>query len=107
MHGINRLVSMAVRTVLRLGDPRLRQPAQHVIDVADPALRQLITDLDDTVAACSGAGLAATQIGMPLRVVLFGGGGPNPRYPDAPPLPRTLLINPVLTPLGPERYGAW
>ena len=107
MHGINRLVSMAVRTVLRLGDPRLRQPAQHVIDVADPALRQLITDLDDTVAACSGAGLAAPQIGVPLRVVLFGGGGPNPRYPDAPPLPRTLLINPVLTPLGPERDGAW
>ena len=98
---------MAVRTVLRLGDPRLRQPAQPVIDVADPALRQLITDLDDTMAACSGAGLAAPQIGVSLRVVLFGGGGPNPRYPDAPPLPRTLLINPVLTPLGPERDEGW
>lgn len=49
----------------------------------------------------AGAGLAAPQIGVPLRVVLFGGGGPNPRYPDAPAIPRTVLINPVLTPLGP------
>lgn len=98
---------MAVRTVLRLGDPRLRQRAQVVADVRDPALRQLIVDLEDTMAACSGAGLAAPQIGVPLRVVLFGGGGPNPRYPDAPPLPRTLLINPVLTPFGPEREEAW
>lgn len=93
---------MAVRTVLRLGDPRLRQSAGAVLDVHDPALRQLIADLEDTMVACSGAGLAAPQIGVPLRVVLFGGGGPNPRYPDAPPLPRTLLINPVLTPLGGE-----
>lgn len=98
---------MAVRTVLRLGDPRLRQRAQVVADVRDPALRQLIVDLEDTMAACSGAGLAAPQIGVPLRVVLFGGGGPNPRYPDAPAIPRTLLINPVLTPLGPEREEAW
>jgi peptide deformylase len=98
---------MAVRTVLRLGDPRLRQRAQVVADVRDPALRQLIVDLEDTMAACSGAGLAAPQIGVPLRVVLFGGGGPNPRYPDAPAIPRTLLINPVLTSLGPEREEAW
>lgn len=98
---------MAVRTVLRLGDPRLRQRAQAVVDAHDPDLRQLITDLEDTMAACSGAGLAAPQIGVPLRVVLFGGGGPNPRYPDAPPLPRTLLINPELTPLGQERDAAW
>jgi peptide deformylase len=98
---------MAVRTVLRLGGPRLRQSADAVLDVHDPALRQLIADLQDTMAACSGAGLAAPQIGVPLRVVLFGGAGPNPRYPDAPPLPRTLLINPVLTPLGPDREEAW
>lgn len=98
---------MAVRTVLRLGDPRLRRCAQPVVDVADPALRQLMVDLEDTMAACSGAGLAAPQIGVPLRVVLFGGGGPNPRYPDAPAIPRTLLINPVLTPLGPERDEGW
>jgi len=98
---------MAVRTVLRLGDPALRQRAQPVVDVHDPALRQLIVDLEDTMAACSGAGLAAPQIGVPLRVVLFGGGGPNPRYPDAPAIPSTLLINPVLTPLGPECDEAW
>jgi peptide deformylase len=98
---------MAVRTVLRLGDPRLRQPARPVSDPGDPALRHLITDLHDTMAACSGADLAAPQIGVPLRVVLFGGGGPNPRYPDAPPIPRTLLINPVLMPLGSERDEGW
>ena len=98
---------MAVRTVLRLGDPRLRQRAQVVADVRDPALRQLIVDLEDTMAACSGAGLAAPQIGVPLRVVLFGGGGPNPRYPEAPAIPRTVLINPVLTPLGPECDEGW
>lgn len=98
---------MAVRPVIRLGDPRLRQRARSVADLGDPPLRQLITDLHDTMTACCGAGLAAPQIGVPLRVVLFGGGGPNPRYPDAPPLPRTLLINPELTPLGPEREEGW
>lgn len=98
---------MAVRTVLRLGDPRLRHRAQDAVDVHDPDLRQLITDLHDTMVACCGAGLAAPQIGVPLRVVLFGGGGPNPRYPEAPTLPHTVLINPILTPLGPERDEAW
>jgi peptide deformylase len=98
---------MTVRAVLRLGDPRLRQVALPVEDPADPALQALITDLEDTMAALSGAGLAAPQIGVPLRVVLFGGGGPNPRYPDAPPIPRTLLINPVLTPLDEEQQEAW
>jgi peptide deformylase len=98
---------MAVLAVLRLGDPRLRQIAMPVADVHTPAVRQLIVDLNDTMVACSGAGLAAPQIGVPLRVVLFGGNGPNPRYPDAPAIPRTVLINPVLTPLGPERDGAW
>ena len=98
---------MAVRTVLRLGNPCLRLRAQPVLDVHDPALMKLITDLHDTMEACSGAGLAAPQIGVLLRVVLFGGGEPNPRYPEAPPLPRTLLINPVLTPLGQERDEGW
>jgi peptide deformylase len=98
---------MAVLAVLRLGDPRLRQIAMAVADVHTPAVRQLIVDLNDTMVACSGAGLAAPQIGVPLRVVLFGGNGPNPRYPDAPAIPRTVLINPVLTPLGYERDGGW
>lgn len=98
---------MAVRTVLRLGDPRLRRPALPVVDLEDPALGPLLLDLADTMAACNGAGLAAPQIGVPLRVVLFGGGGPNPRYPGTPPIPRTLLINPVLTPLGEARDEGW
>jgi len=98
---------MAIRPVLRLGDPRLRQQARPVRDLDDPLLPRLIADLDDTMAACNGAGLAAPQIGVPLRVVLFGGSGPNPRYPDAPPIPRTVLINPVLTPLGPECEDGW
>lgn len=100
-------MTVAVRPVLRLGDPRLRLSARPVTDVHDPALQQLIVDLQDTMLACNGAGLAAPQIGVPLQVVLFGGNGPNPRYPDAPPIPRTLLINPVLTPLGHERDGGW
>jgi len=98
---------MAVCSVLRLGDPRLREPAQPVTDLRDPRLRSLILDLEDTMEAEMGAGLAAPQIGVPWRVVLFGGAGPNPRYPDAPAIPRTLLINPVLTPLGEERDEGW
>lgn len=98
---------MAIRPVLRLGDPRLRQPARPVENPGDLRVQQLIADLSDTMAACHGAGLAAPQIGVPLRVVLFGGGGPNPRYPDAPSIPRTVLINPVLTPLGSECDEGW
>jgi len=98
---------MAIRSVLRLGDPRLRQAALPVDDLGDPRLAPLIVDLQHTMDAHKGAGLAAPQIGVPWRVVLFGGNGPNPRYPDAPPIPHTLLINPVLTPLGHERDGGW
>ena len=98
---------MAVREVLRLGDPRLRVVARPVEDWDDPMLQQLICDLEDTMEARSGAGLAAPQIGVPLRVILFGGDRPNPRYPDAPLLPRTLLINPQLTPLGSGQEDGW
>ena len=93
--------------VLRMGDARLLRISRPVERFDTPELHQLLADMRDTMAHLDGAGLAAPQIGVPLRVVLFGGGGPNPRYPDAPLLPRTLLINPVLTPLGPERDGAW
>lgn len=103
----SRLGPVAVRPVLRLGNPQLRQPARPVQDLGDQQLPRLIADLHDTMTACSGAGLAAPQIGVPLRVVLFGGGGPNPGYPDAPAIPRTVLINPVLTPLGPECDEGW
>ncbi|WP_216904672.1 peptide deformylase [Synechococcus sp. CCY 9618] len=93
---------MAVREVLSIGDPRLRQRSAEVEDVGRADLQALITDLRDTMAACDGAGLAAPQIGVPLRVVIFGISH-NPRYPEAPPIPETVLINPVLTPMGEER----
>jgi hypothetical protein len=76
---------MTVRALLRMGDPLLRQLAQPVMDCQAPRLVELVADLQDTMEAHSGAGLAAPQIGIPLRVVIFGGGGPNLRYPDAPP----------------------
>ncbi len=90
---------MAVRDVLTIGDSRLRQVSAPVERFDDPALPALIQDLRDTMAATDGAGLAAPQIGVPLRVVIFGITS-NPRYPEAPPIPETVLINPVLTPLG-------
>ncbi|MDM7953549.1 MAG: peptide deformylase [Cyanobium sp. CZS 25K] len=92
---------MAVRDVLTIGDPRLRQVSAAVERFDDPALPELLQDLRDTMAACAGAGLAAPQIGVPLRVVIFGITR-NPRYPEAPSIPETVLINPVLTPLGKE-----
>ncbi len=90
---------MAVREVLTIGDPRLRQVSAPLERFDDPRLPELLQDLRDTMAAHAGAGLAAPQIGVPLRVVIFGITH-NPRYPEAPPIPETVLINPVLTPLG-------
>ena len=98
---------MTICKVLRLGDPRLRQVAAPVNDLGDPALAQLLMDLADTMTAHNGAGLAAPQIGVPLRVVVFGSGETNPRYPEAPPIPPTTLINPELTPLGSEQQEGW
>jgi peptide deformylase len=99
---------MAVRPVLRLGDPRLRQSAapwpEHLF--ASARLAALITDLRDTMAARDGAGLAAPQIAEPWRVVIYGITS-NPRYPEAPPIPETVLINPMLTPLGEQREAGW
>jgi peptide deformylase len=98
---------VAVREILRLGDPRLRQVAAPVANLADPQLPLLLADLQDTMAAHAGAGLAAPQIGVPFRVVVFGTDAINPRYPEEPPVPRTVLINPVLTPLGDETLDCW
>ncbi|HGY5558495.1 MAG: peptide deformylase [Prochlorococcus sp.] len=98
---------MSVLEVLRLGNPLLRQFCQEVSDVSDPMLSQLIKDLQDTIEAYQGVGLAAPQIGVPLRVVLLGGAGINPRYPESPLIPRTVLINPVLTPIGVELEDGW
>ena len=98
---------VAVREILRLGDPRLRQVSAPLSNLADPQLPLLLADLHDTMAAHGGAGLAAPQIGVPLRVVVFGTDAINPRYPQEPPVPRTVLINPVLTPLSDERQPSW
>ncbi|MBC1260758.1 peptide deformylase [Synechococcus sp. BSF8S] len=97
---------MTQRTVLRLGDPRLRKMSLPVTRFGTPDLLALITDLRDTMAARDGAGLAAPQIAVPLRVVIFGI-TVNPRYPDAHPIPETVLINPEITPIEKERDFGW
>jgi len=97
---------MAVRKVLRMGDPELRQVAGAVEAFGTPELQALAADLKETMAAENGAGLAATQIGVPLRVVAFGYEH-NPRYPDAPPVPETVLVNPVIEPLTQEMEEGW
>jgi peptide deformylase len=89
-----------------MGDPRLLQPSQRVDAFNTPELDALLTDLRDTMAAQNGAGLAAPQIGVPLQVVIFGFAD-NSRYPDAEPVPYTELVNPMLTPLGPEMEEGW
>ncbi|MDD5028995.1 MAG: peptide deformylase, partial [Rhodoferax sp.] len=85
---------MAVRDILKMGDARLLRVAQPVTAFDTDALHLLITDLLDTMRAADGAGLAAPQIGVDLQVVIFGTGAPNPRYPNAPVVPRTVLVNP-------------
>lgn len=95
-----------IRDVLRMGDQRLMRRAQPVDDFGTPALAALIEDMRDTMRELSGAGLAAPQIGVDLRVVIFGG-GPSPRYPDASAVPDTVLINPVLMPVTHEEEGGW
>lgn len=97
---------MAVRQVLRIGDPRLLQVAEEVAAFATPALEALLADMFDTMAALSGAGLAAPQIGISKRVLIFGVDH-NPRYPEAPPVPTTVLINPVIEPLGDVMDDDW
>jgi peptide deformylase len=99
-----------IRPILRMGDPRLLQVSAVVADPGDPAIGALIADMFDTMHSVDGAGLAAPQIGVPLRVVIFGdadAGAVNPRYPDAPPIPQTILINPVLHRLDDELEEAW
>jgi peptide deformylase len=95
-----------IRDILRMGDPRLWQRSQAVERVPSPELDALLADMRETMRAANGAGLAAPQIGVPLRVVIFGMDF-NPRYPDAPPIPYTELVNPVLTPLGDEQEDGW
>jgi len=97
---------MAIRDVLKMGDPRLLEPARPVADFASIELAQLIVDMHDTMRALNGAGLAAPQIGVGLQVVIFEV-DVNPRYPEAGSVPLTVLINPVLTPLSDEVEEGW
>ncbi len=97
---------MAVRRILRMGDPRLLQPSAAVAGFDTARLHALVADLFDTMHAADGAGLAAPQIGVPLRVVVFGFER-NPRYPDSPPVPVTALVNPELEPLSADIEEGW
>ena len=95
-----------IRDVLKMGDPLLWRMSDRVERVPARELEDLLVDMRDTMKAYNGAGLAAPQIGVPLRVVIFGVDF-NPRYPDAEPVPYTELINPVLIPLGDEMEEGW
>jgi peptide deformylase len=97
---------MAIREVLKKGDPRLLAVAEPIREFGTPDLENLLADMRDTMRALDGAGLAAPQVGVGLRVVIFGMDY-NPRYPDAAPVPYTVLINPQLTPLGDEMEDGW
>ncbi len=102
---------MAIKTVLRMGDPVLLLKAAPVVQFNTPELHALIEDLEDTMLDMNGAGIAAPQIGVSQRVVIFGqkelNKTKNPRYPDADAVPYTVLINPVLTPIGNEMEPDW
>ncbi len=95
-----------IRDVLRMGDERLLQRSAEVERFGTPDLAALLQDMRDTMAHLNGAGLAAPQIGVSLRVVIFGVTS-NPRYPDVEEVPDTVLINPVLTPLSDEMEESW
>lgn len=97
---------MAVREILRMGDERLLGVAERVADFDDPLLHGLVADLFDTMAAAGGVGIAAPQVGVGLQVVIFGFGR-SERYPDAEPVPETILVNPVITPLTDEEDLGW
>ena len=97
---------MSVRAILKMGDPRLLRVAQPVTQFGTPELLALVDDLQDTMVSARGAGLAAPQIGVDLQMVLFGFER-NERYPEAPPVPRTVLCNPVITPLADEQQDGW
>ena len=100
------LAIMAIREVLKMGDPRLLAVSEPVREFGTPALESLLADMRDTMRDLNGAGLAAPQIGVNLRLVIFGMDY-NPRYPDAAPVPYTVLINPTLTPIGEDMEEGW
>ena len=98
---------MTIHTILKMGDPRLLRIAPPVAQFDTDELHLLITDMFDTMRSVNGAGLAAPQIGVDLQLVIFGTDAPNPRYPDAPLIPRTVLLNPVITRLNDVEQDGW
>jgi peptide deformylase len=100
---------MTFRDILKMGDPRLLRTAQPVpaADFDSDALHLLVADMFETMHAVNGAGLAAPQIGVDRQLVIFGTGAPNPRYPEAPVVPRTVLLNPTIVPLDDEEEDGW
>ena len=98
---------MTYREILKMGDPRLLRIAQPVTAFDTDALHLLISDMFYTMHSVHGAGLAAPQIGEDLQLVIFGSDQINPRYPDAPVVPRTVLLNPVITPLSEAEESDW
>lgn len=97
---------MAIKPVLRMGEVSLFEPSEEVAEFNTSLLESLLTDMWDTMAAENGAGIAAPQIGVNLRVVIFGY-EENPRYPDEDAIPQTVLINPVITAIGDEMEEGW
>ena len=98
---------MSRREILKMGDERLLRIAEPVAAFDTPELHALIADMRETMAAVNGAGLAAPQIGVNQQLVIFGSETANPRYPNRPLIPVTVLINPVITPLGDKEESDW
>ena len=98
---------MAIHEILKMGDARLLRMAEPVTAFDTPELHALVADMRETMAAVNGAGLAAPQIGVNLQLVIFGSDQTNPRYPDRPLVPQTVLINPVIAPIGADEEQDW
>lgn len=98
---------MAVREILQCGDPRLTRMAEPIVDFDTDWLHLLVTDMLDTLRAANGAGLVAPQIGVNLQLIVFGRNTPNPRYPDRPLVPPTVLLNPTIVALGNQQEYDW
>ena len=98
---------MTLHTILKMGDTRLLRVAPPVTEFDTDELHMLVSDMFDTMRSVNGAGLAAPQIGVDLQLVIFGTDAPNPRYPDAPLIPRTVLLNPIITPLSAIEEDGW
>ena len=98
---------MAIHEILKMGDARLLRIAEPVTAFDTPELHALVADMRETMAAVNGAGLAAPQIAVNLQVVIFGSTRVNPRYADRPLVPQTVLINPVITPIGADEEQDW